>query len=285
MRPSRHEYFMMLAVMASKRASCARRQVGCIFVNAESYIVATGYNGPPSGEINCTDEPCEGVKYPSGQGLNHCKAIHAEMNAKEQSRGRWDEVTHIYVTAKPCMECAKRLMINDFPNLKEVFFLDDYPHDQTNYIFARCNVNLVPIRHFLPRNSILLKLADFLNHNLEGYDPKMAKITKVFEAYGGPADAQLISIDERVDRYQCPEPPPEMMSFGPIDGPVSLADQMFKVHLYVKVPFYFVVKGKAVYRSVFVHVDWMHDERGLRSRLLRESHEIGLIHLDRRELR
>ena len=45
-RPSWDEYFLEVAVLVSKRATCLRRRVGAVLVK-DKKILATGYNGAP----------------------------------------------------------------------------------------------------------------------------------------------------------------------------------------------------------------------------------------------
>ena len=37
-------YFLEIAKTVAQRATCPRRQVGCVLVNSRNHIVATGYN-------------------------------------------------------------------------------------------------------------------------------------------------------------------------------------------------------------------------------------------------
>ncbi|MGB2803759.1 MAG: cytidine deaminase, partial [Candidatus Zixiibacteriota bacterium] len=47
-RPSWDEYFMSIAELAATRSTCLRRQFGAVIVK-DKKILATGYNGAPSG--------------------------------------------------------------------------------------------------------------------------------------------------------------------------------------------------------------------------------------------
>lgn len=106
MRLNKDEYFMQIAVAASMRATCPRRQVGCVTVDQGAKILSTGYNGVPKGFPHCIDTPCGGEAYPSGQGLSACMATHAEANALLQCQDV-SRIHTIYVTTAPCSECAK----------------------------------------------------------------------------------------------------------------------------------------------------------------------------------
>lgn len=132
-RPDLDTYFMSMAVLTSSRASCCRRKVGCILVNDRNHVLATGYNGPASGQPNCLDHPCAGAGLPSGEGLNLCEAIHAEQNAMLQCRDVWSIHT-AYVTASPCITCTK-LLLNT--SCKRIVFLEEYPHSDSAHLWQR----------------------------------------------------------------------------------------------------------------------------------------------------
>ena len=123
MRPDQDEYFVNMLQLVGTRSTCARRQVGCILVNEKNHIVATGYNGVPSGFPHCTDIPCPGASAPSGEGLDLCLAIHAEQNALLQC-GDVYSIKTAYVTAFPCIHCLKLLMNT---SCERIVFLEDYP--------------------------------------------------------------------------------------------------------------------------------------------------------------
>ncbi|MDP2980849.1 MAG: cytidine/deoxycytidylate deaminase family protein, partial [Candidatus Omnitrophota bacterium] len=85
-RPSWDEYFLEVAVLVSKRATCLRRRVGAVLVK-DKKILATGYNGAPSGLKHCIDIGClrEKLKIPSGQRHELCRGLHAEQNVLLQA--------------------------------------------------------------------------------------------------------------------------------------------------------------------------------------------------------
>ena len=84
-RPTPEQYFMLLAVATRERAACLGRHVGAILV-ADQRIIATGYNGTPTGFRNCDEGGCHRCAhpedYPSGQGYDVCICVHAEQNAR-----------------------------------------------------------------------------------------------------------------------------------------------------------------------------------------------------------
>ena len=100
-------YFLQMACLVAERSTCRRRKVGCVLVDSENLVVATGYNGVPTHFPHCIDTPCEGATAPSGQVLEKCLAVHAEQNAFLQVRSN-DTLT-AYLTVTPCITCAKMI--------------------------------------------------------------------------------------------------------------------------------------------------------------------------------
>lgn len=100
-------YFLQMAKLVGERSTCRRRRVGCVLVDSEKHVVATGYNGVPTNFPHCLDVPCEGASAPSGEALDKCLAVHAETNALLQLRSN-DTLT-AYITVTPCITCAKMI--------------------------------------------------------------------------------------------------------------------------------------------------------------------------------
>jgi dCMP deaminase len=104
-------YFLFLSHVVAMRATCSRRRVGCVLVNNQKHIKATGYNGVKSGAVHCLDAPCPGAWAASGTMLEYCYAVHAEINALEQLGEPYEAIT-AYVTTTPCLSCAEALVHN-----------------------------------------------------------------------------------------------------------------------------------------------------------------------------
>jgi dCMP deaminase len=117
---------LLIARAWSLRATCSRRKVGCLLVDADGYQLATGYNGPASGMVHCTDKACQGASLPSGTGLDACEAIHAEWNAIARCADV-REIYACYVTSSPCITCTKMLMNT---GCKRIVFPERYAHDR-----------------------------------------------------------------------------------------------------------------------------------------------------------
>ena len=98
-------YFLQMAKLVGERSTCRRRKVGCVLVDSDNHVVATGYNGVPTHFDHCIEVPCEGASSPSGEFLEKCLAVHAEQNAFLQLRSN-DTLT-AYLTISQCITCAK----------------------------------------------------------------------------------------------------------------------------------------------------------------------------------
>lgn len=81
-RISKDEYYLDIAFAVSKRSNCVKRHYGAIIVK-DDVIIATGYNGSPRGEMNCTDlGTCHRLLVPGNSGdYATCHSVHAEQNA------------------------------------------------------------------------------------------------------------------------------------------------------------------------------------------------------------
>ncbi len=105
-RPDWDDYFMAMTRIVATRSSCDRLAAGAILVK-QKRIIATGYNGAPSGQPNCLEA---GHLLEEG----HCvRTIHAEHNAILQVavlQGSSTEDSTLYVTYNPCIHCAKYIV-------------------------------------------------------------------------------------------------------------------------------------------------------------------------------
>jgi len=125
-RPSWNRYFMDIAKLVAKRSTCLRRQVGAILVK-DKRILATGYNGAPSGLAHCTVIGCYRQKHniPSGERHELCRGLHAEQNAIIQAayHGISIKGATLYCTNMPCIICTK-MLINS--GIKKIYYLEGY---------------------------------------------------------------------------------------------------------------------------------------------------------------
>jgi len=104
-----------MAAIWAENSYCNRRRVGALIVK-EKMIISDGYNGTPAGFENiCEDE----------NGMTKPYVLHAEANAITKiacSNNNSKDAT-LYVTASPCIECAK-LIIQ--AGIKRVVYSEKY---------------------------------------------------------------------------------------------------------------------------------------------------------------
>ena len=128
-RPSWDEYFATLAQQVSTRTTCTRRAVGAVIVK-ENRILATGYNGVPTGIRHCAEVGClrQQLNVPSGQKHELCRGLHAEQNAIIQAARYGIDIrgSKIYITTQPCITCAK-MCIN--AGIEEIIYANPYPDE------------------------------------------------------------------------------------------------------------------------------------------------------------
>ena len=123
------DYFMSITYLVRERSTCLRRKVGAIAVK-DRHILATGYNGAPSGVRHCLETGClrEQMGIPSGQRHEICRGLHAEQNAIIQAARYGINITgaSIYVNTQPCIVCAK-MLIN--AGIDEIVYQNPYPDE------------------------------------------------------------------------------------------------------------------------------------------------------------
>jgi len=139
-------YFMRIAQFVAERSTCLRAKVGAVIVRDRS-IVATGYNGAPSGMPHCLDEGCliYRTRTPDGVEEENCyRTIHAEINAIAQAarHGSGIEGASIYVTASPCIHCLK-VLIN--VGMKKIYYATPYKIHTIEEMIRPLDIELIHV--------------------------------------------------------------------------------------------------------------------------------------------
>jgi len=142
-RPSWPEYFMDIARLVARRSTCLRRQVGAVVVK-DKHILATGYNGTPSGITHCSETGClrQKLNVPSGERHELCRGLHAEQNAIIQAAKHGVNIAGatLYCTNSPCVICSK-MIIN--AGVLRIVYLDGYPDDLSRQMLAEADLDVV----------------------------------------------------------------------------------------------------------------------------------------------
>lgn len=144
-RPSWETYFMDICILVAKRSTCLRRSVGAIVVKNKR-ILATGYNGAPSGVAHCIETGCmrENLKVPSGERHELCRGIHAEQNAIIQAafHGVSIEGATLFCTNLPCSICTK-MIIN--AGIKKIYYLNGYADPMSKDMLREADVQVIKL--------------------------------------------------------------------------------------------------------------------------------------------
>ena len=124
-----HRYLRMARIWA-ENSYCKRRQVGALIVK-DKMIISDGYNGTPSGFENVCEENDVTKPY----------VLHAEANAitKIARSSNSSDGATLYVTASPCLECAK-LIIQ--PGIKRVIYSEHYRLEDGINLLRRAGIEV-----------------------------------------------------------------------------------------------------------------------------------------------
>ena len=124
--------YLRMAAIWAENSYCKRRQVGVLIVK-DKMIISDGYNGTPSGFENvCEDENETTKPY----------VLHAEANAITKiacSNNNSKDAT-LYVTASPCIECAK-LIIQ--AGIKRVVYSEKYRLTDGIELLERAKIDVI----------------------------------------------------------------------------------------------------------------------------------------------
>lgn len=123
--------YLAMARIWGQNSYCQRRKVGALLVK-NKMIISDGYNGTPSGfENTCEDE----------QHVTKPYVLHAEANAitKVAKSNNSSEGSTLYVTASPCLECAKLIIQS---GIRRVVYSEKYRIDDGIRLLERAGVEL-----------------------------------------------------------------------------------------------------------------------------------------------
>ena len=136
---------MDITCLVARRSTCRRRQVGAIVVR-DKRILATGYNGAPTGLPHCLDIGClrEELGIASGERHELCRGLHAEQNVIIQSayHGVCIKDATLYCTNLPCSICSK-MLIN--AGIRAIKYKEGYADAMAEEMLAAAGVTLTQI--------------------------------------------------------------------------------------------------------------------------------------------
>ena len=133
--------YLRMARIWAENSYCQRRKVGALMVKDRT-IISDGFNGTPAGFENiCEDE---------NSGLTKPYVLHAEANAitKVARSNNSSEGSTLYVTASPCLDCAK-LIIQ--AGIRRVVFNELYRITDGIDLLRRAGVECVHLENVNPQ--------------------------------------------------------------------------------------------------------------------------------------
>lgn len=117
---------MGIAEVIASASHCNRAKVGAVLVSKDNRIIATGYNGCPTG----LDNRCE-----DSSGNTKKEVLHAEQNALLFATRENMEQSTMYITLSPCLTCAAMMVQK---RVGKVFYKTEYK-DLSGVIFLQAN--------------------------------------------------------------------------------------------------------------------------------------------------
>ena len=123
--------YIRMASIWAENSYCQRRKVGCLVVKG-NMIISDGYNGTPSGFENVSEDE---------NNVTKPYELHAEANAitKIARSGNSSEGATMYVTASPCIECAKLIIQS---GIRRVVYSEKYRLEDGINLLKRAGIEV-----------------------------------------------------------------------------------------------------------------------------------------------
>ncbi len=139
------EYFMGVALLASKRSKDPSTQVGACIVDDRNKILSVGYNGMPH---CCSDDEFPWEKA-DGLDSKYLYVCHAELNAILNCHNGSVSGATVYSTLFPCNECAKAIIQSGIKRV--IYYSDKYADTEgtraSKRMFDAAGVVYTPYKH------------------------------------------------------------------------------------------------------------------------------------------
>ena len=137
------ELFVEITKLVAQRSSCVKAKQAALLIK-DNRVISFGYNGPPSGSLNCIDDGGEEVCEKDSNGSCFL-GIHAEQNAigYASRNGINTEGCIIYCTMTPCISCAKLIVA---AGIKKFYYIDEYRLNDGKRFLEVCGVPVWKIK-------------------------------------------------------------------------------------------------------------------------------------------
>lgn len=126
------DYYLAFAKWIAKKATCPKKQVGCVIIDNKQNLLSTGYNTVSNRCKSCILKPCS-------KRFKKCHAIHAEALALLKCSDI-KKIDTIYVTLSPCFDCAKLIVMT---NCKRVVYLENYKKNDGLELLKKNNIEVI----------------------------------------------------------------------------------------------------------------------------------------------
>jgi len=166
-RPSWEEAFMLAAYAAASRSSCQYIYAGAVVVK-DKRIIASGYNGAPTGIENCLEVGCrkdeKGIPQDQRR-TGNCRGAHAERNAMDQIARKDLIGSDLYTVISPCSDCSKTIIGNE---IAKVYYAIPYNEEDslTTELFEKKGIQLIHLVPNLEKHYLNIKR---VNNQKVGY--------------------------------------------------------------------------------------------------------------------
>jgi len=156
----RSKYLMGMAKGASEKATCHSRKIGSVIWFPKTDETVVGWNGPPvvedCSEIAGTEKGKCPRKGATGENLNICPAVHAEIRAILRAK-KSVEGCYMYLwCGMPCKDCMKECaeagikriycLARDFSDHEKRMASEHYNFELSEKIADACGVDVIRIK-------------------------------------------------------------------------------------------------------------------------------------------
>ena len=133
--------YLKIAKEWSNLSQALRKKVGCIIVK-KGAIISDGYNGTPAGFSNRCEDYIDTNHMLASRAyklVTKTEVLHAEAKAikKIAKSTQSSEGATMYVTASPCLECAKLIIQAD---ISRVVYADLYKNEDGINLLKKANI-------------------------------------------------------------------------------------------------------------------------------------------------
>jgi dCMP deaminase len=151
------EYFIGLAIAASKKSKDGSSKFGAILVRPDKTVASFGFNGFPK-RIKDHDHMLN-AKTVEGRQKKYMRIVHAEANCLNYNRDHDTTGYHMFVNGLPCEACALRICST---GVDYVYYYNDPVYDyetrwaesiaKSKQLFKEAGIRLIKVEYGDPHS-------------------------------------------------------------------------------------------------------------------------------------